>query len=564
IRDFSTNTDGVNSNYFYRRYNLRSNLDIQATKNLSLRLDVTTRFGDINQPYSVNAISQIYNFSIIHPYSAPFLNPNGSYAYAYDTKSQQPTLNAMLATMGYSRQRRTDYNVLVGFTENLEDITKGLSLQGRIAYASVDQNTLNLFRDRGFPPTYHYDPVTDSYSLNTGTSSGQYTLAKYRTTGNTDISNQRINAQVYLNYDRQFGDHHFAGLLLWNQQSYRVDRDATALFPVTGQVPQKFRGYSLRLTYDYKQKYLLDVNGAYNGSDRFKADQRNGLFPAVSVGWNLAKENFFNKALPVFSLFKVRASYGIVGSDVALGDQYLYNQVYVQGAAYSFGQNDQPAGTIYEGALGNSNVTWEKARKYDIGLDVNMFRSKISITADYFHDYRFDQLVTRQDIPEILGIGLSPDNVAITINRGADGSVTYNDKVGNIQYSVGFVFSYAVNKILYQAEATQRYPWLARTGHSINQPFGYTFEGFYSETDVNDPKIAKPLTAIPIQAGDIKYKDLNGDGIIDQNDISPIGKPNLPNTTIGVPVKLSYKGLDVNVLFQGAFGYSLSLTGNAI
>lgn len=562
IRNFSTNSDGVNSNYFYKRYNIRSNLDIQATKSLALRLDVTSRFGDVNQPFGQNVIGSIFNFSQVHPYSAPFLNPDGSYAYYADTKTQRPTINAQLQSSGYTRQRRTDFNVLFGFTEKLDAITKGLSLIGRIAYAGVEQNTLNLFRDKAFPPSYLYDPVTKTYKLNTGVSSGGYTLAKYRTTGNTDLSNQRINAQIYLNYDRTFGVHHFNSLLLFNQQSYRVDYEVGLLGATQAQVPQKFRGYSLKAGYDYKQKYLLDFNAAYNGSDRFKASQRNGLFPAVGLGWNMAKEKFFSNTLSAFSLFKLRGSYGIVGSDVAPGDQYLYNQVYVQGGGYNFGQNSQGVNTIYEGSLGNSNVTWEKAKKLDIGLDMNFLRDKISVTIDYFHDRRYDQLVTRQDIPEILGIGLSPTNVAVTINRGYDGQVTYQDRIGAIGYSLGFVFSVARNKILYQAEAQQRYPWLSRTGLPIGQPFGYNYVGFYTEKDVSNSGVAKPIGTI--YAGDLRYRDINGDGIIDQNDITPIGKPNLPNTTIGVPARLSYKSFDLNVLFQGAFGYSLGLMGNAI
>jgi len=562
VRNFSTNAEGVNSNYFYRRYNLRSNLDIQATRNLSLRLDMTTRFGDINEPFSSNVVGSIYDFSRIHPYSAPFLNPNGSYAYAFDTKNQMPTINAMLQTSGYRRQRRTDFNVLFGFTEKLDDITRGLSLQGRVAYAGVEQNTLNLFRG-GYPPSYRYNPTGDTYALNTGVSTGGYTLTEYRTVGNTDTRDQRVNMQIYLNYDRTFGVHHFNSLLLWNQQGYRVDF-SSGFPPKSGAAPQKSQGYSLKLGYDYKQKYLLDINGAYNGSDRFQAANRFGFFPAVGIGWNISQENFFKNNISIFKLVKLRASYGLVGSDVAPGDQYLYNQVYVQGEGYSFGQTNQGGGAVYEGSLGNSNVTWEKAKKLDIGLDLNSANDRLAITADYFHEKRYDQLVVRQDIPLMLGIGISPSNVAVVVNHGWDGQISYRDKVGQVQYTLGIVLSYAKNKVLYQAEAQPRYPWLAKTGQPINQPFGYNFIGFYSESDVNDAKVAKPSSAIPTQAGDLKYQDVNGDGIIDQNDITRIGHPNLPTTNIGVPLKLSYKNLDLNILFQGAFGYSLGLVGNAI
>ena len=562
IRDFSTNADGVNSNYFYRRFNIRSNLDVQATRSLSLRLDVTARVGDINQPFGQNVIGSIFNFAEVHPYSAPFLNPDGSFAYYRDTRNQRPTINAMLASNGYSRQRRTDLNVLFGFTEKLDDIVKGLSLIGRVAYAGVNQNTLNLFRDKAFPPSYYYDPVTGSYSLNTGVSTGGYTLAKYRTTGNTDLQNQRVNAQLYLNYDRFFQKHHVTSLLLYNQQSYRVDYESSVFGTTVAQVPQKFRGYSLKLGYDYDQKYLIDFNAALNGSDRFQASNRNGFFPAVGLGWNLSKEDFFSSRFPAFNLFKLRASYGLVGSDVAPGNQYLYNQQYYPGGGYSFGQNAGGASTIFEGNLGNSNVGWEKAKKFDVGIDMNIFNDKISITVDYFRDRRYDQLVTRQDIPLMLGVGLSPTNVAVTINRGFDGMITYQDKIGQLQYSVGAVFSYARNKILYQAEATPSFPWLSRNGHPIDQPFGYTFVGYYTDRDIADASVAKPVGQV--YPGDLRYKDFNGDGVIDQNDMTAIGRPNLPNLTVGVPIKMGYKGFDVNIMFQGAFNYSLAMRGTAI
>lgn len=556
VRDFSTNMDNVNTNYFYRRYNVRSNLDIQVTNNFKLRLDLTARFGDINQPYNQNVIGDIFDFTKYHPYSAPFLNPNGSYAYAYDTQNQLPTLNAIIATGGYSRQRRTDYNSLIGFDENLSSITKGLSLTGRLSYAGIDQNTLNLARPYDFPPSYHFDPTDSTYSLNTGTSSGGYTLPGYRTIGNTDIKDQRVNTQIYLNYNRDFGNHHFNSLLLWNQENYQDIKDAAA--------PQKFKGFSFKVGYNYKETYLLDFNVGYNGSDRFNASKRYGLFPAIGLGWNLTNERIFKNILSGFSLFKLRGSYGVVGSDVAPGNQYLYQQVYVQGYGYSFGQSPQDGGTIYEGALGNPNVTWEKKRSLDIGLDINALHNKITVTADYFRDYRFNQLVSNNSISELLGVGVSPSNVGITVNRGFDGKAAYADRIGHVNYSVGIVWSYAKNKILYEAEAAPRYPWLAVTGHSIGQPFGYVSEGFYTEADLDNPAVAKPNTAIPIQAGDLKYKDLNGDGVIDQNDERAIGKPNLPATTFGVPLNISYKGFYANILFQGAFDYSLALTGTAI
>ena len=278
-------------------------------------------------------------------------------------------------------------------------------------------------------------------------------------------------------------------------------------------------------------------------------------------------QNLFGKSV---DHFKIRASYGIVGSDVAPGGRYLYKNVYQGGAGYPFGEgNNQNSGGYREGDLANDHVTWEKAKKFDIGIDLNLF-NRISITADYFHDNRYDQLVTRNDIPIIIGAGTAPLNVAKTENKGFDGQISYRDQFGDFGFNTNFVFSYAKNKVVYKAEAQQRYPWLAETGKPIGQEFGYTWIGYYTPEEIalierGDPAApAVPNTDVPVQAGDLKYKDLNGDGVINDYDKGAIGKPNLPNTTLGWTIGGTYKGFSLSVLFQGSFNYSFSVKGTGI
>jgi hypothetical protein len=276
----------VNTNYYFKRYNFRSNLDLKANKTLDLRLDVTTRFSDLNQPYNQNAVSEVYNFTKETPFTAPYLNPNGSYSYAYSNFNPDhlPTLNARLATGGYQHSRRTDFNFLFGATQKLDAITNGLSLTGRAAYSSIEQFTKQIFS--GGIPAYHYNPITNQYTLRPGAT---YVYQTYALTGNTDINTNNYNLQLYANYDRTFSNTHHFRLLLFNQTSNTFF--AQSLLDA-GQVavPQKFRGVSGKLGYDYKQKYLIDFNVAYNGTDRFAANHRFGIFPAVSVGYNLVKE----------------------------------------------------------------------------------------------------------------------------------------------------------------------------------------------------------------------------------------------------------------------------------
>lgn len=556
VRDFSDPRNEVNTNYFFRRYNFRSNLDMRANKTLTLRLDLTARFGDINEPHAANVVSEVYNFEKIHPYSAPIMNPDGSYAFAADTKDKLPTINARLANGGYTRSKRTDFNALFGATQQLDFLTKGLSLTARVAYAGVELYSRNLFRPAE-PPSYHYNPEDGSYTLDPR---GNYRLQAYRVTGNTDLYSRNINTQAFLNYDRSFGDHTFNSLVLYNKQSYAFKSD----------VPANFRGLSFKAGYNYKQKYLLDFNGAYNGSDRFQAKKRNGFFPAVGAGWNISRESFFKDHKLPFSLLKLRASYGVVGSDVTSGNRYLYRQEYYYGGGYSFGENNSQQPSVYEGELGNMDVSWEKARKADIGIDMNLFKDKLSVTVDYFHDIRYDQLVRKGSVPGMIGIGFSPANVAKTSNKGFDGQINYRGSIRRVNFNTSLVFQHFKNKVLFKDEAQPAYPWLRETGKPIDQPFGYTFIGYYTPEDVQKiaanthDKPATPLTEYPIQAGDLKYKDLNNDGVIDNNDRGAIGRPNLANTVLGLTLGANYKGFSISLLFQGAFGYSFSVVGTGI
>ena len=555
----------LNNQYFFRRYNFRNNLDIQATENLKIRLDVTGRFGQINEPafhpYFGKAVSgimqEIYDFHIITPYAAPVLNPNGSYAYAYGPNlDNEATLNARLATLGYFRTNRTDFNVLFGVSQKLDFITPGLSLEGRIAYASTSDIARDLRRDYD-PPSYHFNPVNNSYTLDRN---GNYTLSQYVLRAGNNLFDKRVNLQGFINYDRTFSGHHVYSMLLYNKNTYT----AKNLFLPVLDVPEKFQGFTVKVGYEYKNKYLFDFNGGYNGTDRFQSGRRYGFFPAVGVGWNIAEEDGFKKKFPFVDLFKIRASYGLVGSDVVPDNRYLYQQFYNRGNPYYFGENSNPTTGIYEGTLGNASVTWEKALKKDIGIDLNLFKNKLSFSIDYFNDYRYDQLFYPGSIPLIIGVGFARENLAKVRNHGFDGQIKFQDKIGKVYYDVTGVFSFAKNKIIYEDEASPAYPWLAKTGHPIGQPFGYTNIGFFQDQNDID-KSAKPnVNSSIIKPGDLKYKDLNGDGVIDERDLGPIGMPNLPNTSLGLTLGVHYSGFDISVLFQGAFNYSFSLQGIGI
>ena len=565
VKDFGGNSgDGVNPNYSYRRFNYRTNLDFDVTDNFNMRLDVSSRFMDINEPYNMNVTGELYDFSKMHPYSAPLLNPNGTFAYLFDTQDRKPTLNARLANEGYKRVRRNDNNILYGATWKMDFLTQGLAANFRVAYSSVDENYRQVHR--GDYPTYYYNSSTNEYEINPNK---KYDYGTYSVTSGTDQATKDVNIQASLNYAHVFnGDHDVNAMFLYNRQSTTNEKDAA--------VPNNFEGYTLTMGYKYKGKYLIDLNMAYNGTDRFGKNNRFGFFPAVGIGYAISEENFFKNVdwlKKNVQLLKIRASYGLVGSDVAAGNRYLYEQVYQENGNYPFGDYPADSPVIKEGDLGTPSVTWEKAKKFDVGLDMNLF-NKVSFTIDYFLDKRYDQLVTRADVPLIIGIGYAPSNVARTTNQGFDGQIGYQDRFGEFDFNTSLVFSYAKNKVDFKAEAQQKYPWLAETGRPLNQPFGYKWIGYYTPEDIElinaakeDPTIkapAVPYTDIPVQAGDLKYADLNGDGSIDDFDKGAIGKPNLPTTTLGWSFGGYWKGFSFNVLFQGSFDYSFAINGTGI
>ncbi|WP_443937393.1 SusC/RagA family TonB-linked outer membrane protein [Pedobacter sp. MW01-1-1] len=569
IRDYSSD-NGVNSNYYYKRYNFRSNLDIQATKTLSIRLDLSGRFGETNSPYNSNQgnayyangngiVGEIYSGNYLPPWAYPVTNPNGSYPYNPDLNISATSIIGRLAESGFTRKFDNDLNIVSSANQKLDFITKGLQAKVLLSYASAQNNNLSIYRTA--LPYYYYDPtaVNPYLPLN----ANQYRTPPFSQSYSNSSIFRTVNLQSSLNYNRDFGSHHVYGLVLYNDN--RLINSGTVGDDNQGPgIPTVVTGTTFRTGYDYKNRYLIEFNAAYNGTDRFTGEKTRGWFPAGSIGWNISEEKFFSDNIKFVDLLKIRASYGLVGSD-DIGGAKRYVQFYETSsgasganpntsAGYNFGTSPTPYIGITEGDLGNENVTWEKSKKLDIGIDLNMFKGKIKIVADYFNNDTYDILTTRKSVPYTLGVGLPPVNLGRVNNRGYDGEIGYNDRFGALTFGARFTFSYAKNKILYQDEAQPAYPWLAATGNPIGQYFGWTYIGFYSAEDIVDPTVAKPTTAVG--PGDLKYADLNGDGIIDTSDQGAIGRPNLPNTTYGANFNFGYKNFYLNLFFQGSSGYS--------
>ena len=568
VKDFGTKDSGVNSNYFYRRFNYRTNIDFAVTDNLSMRLDISSRFMNINEPCNMNATGEIYDFSKMHPYSAPVLNPDGSYAYLNDTEGYKPTLNARLANEGYKRTRRNDNNILYGATWKMDFLTEGLSANYRLAYSSVDENHRQANRSQY--PTYHYDSSTNGYVINPNK---VYDYGTFSVTSGTDKATKDLNIQASVNYARVFngGDHDISAMFLYNLQTTTVDRDGL----VSAAVPSNFEGYTLTMGYKYKSKYLIDLNMAYNGTDRFGRNNRFGFFPAVGVGYAISEEDFFKNVdwlADKVQLLKVRASYGLVGSDdlaQAGGSYYLYIDKLTDNKLdqikWTFGESmNHTLGGPEIAYYANLDAVWEKAKKFDIGVDMTLF-DHWNITIDYFYDKRYDIFMERQSWPNSLGYGKAKPwgNVGKMDNKGVEFSLNYHK---NFSKDLGASFqanlTYNKNKLVYKDEPDYPTIWKSETGKPYSRLTGYISEGLFQSQEEIDNSPEQMVGNSTPKVGDIKYRDLNGDGKITEDDQCMISKyGSVPRLQYGFGGTINYKKFDFGIFFSGSALRSILING---
>jgi TonB-linked SusC/RagA family outer membrane protein len=582
LKDFGT-SQGVNSNYYHQRYNYRSNLDINVTTGLDARVDLYGNFAQVNNPnvgspFGYNDLFYDYSsFATLAPFAYPITNPDGSWGYSKWSRDVNSGFNqnnviGRLTNFGYSRNNENNINTVLSLKEDfgkLSGVLTGLSLTGRAAYTSNYTYTRSMTRDAF--PSFIFTP--DQTALNRtppNYNAGDYEARDpnlFRTRRffigyNSGTTTRVLNLQAILNYDRTFAEaHHVYGLALYNRNANTANNgDVIYRF-----IPNNFLGYSMRLGYDYKNRYLFQFNAGYNGSDRFNENNRYGLFPAVSAGWNIAEENFFKNTVPVVDYLKLRGSYGIVGNDVLdpRNFTYYYQQNYTGGGGYDFGQNSTGYNGILEGRLANNNVTWETEKKLDIALEFRLFKDKLFGSVDFFNNDRYDILTNRGTVSTIFGQGLPPVNLGRVNNRGYELELGFQSPLSrDFSWNIKANYSFAKNKILFQDEPNPQYDYQRYTGNSIGQQRVYVYQGFYSAADITNASVAKPATGA--RAGDLKYQDVNGDGVLNDFDRVVTGLPNLPNTTYGVTLGARYKNFSFSVLFQGASNFNVSAAAEAI
>ena len=567
------------------RYNFRSNIDININRYLSTRLDLGARITDRNAPgttagrlMTICATQPPYLPILVeenaHPQNEEYIqqNPRGM---LYGDNIYRYNLLGELSRTGYLNEKNTYLNGSFAMNLDMEFLTKGLKAEVMFSYDASEGRWINrkldTYKDgyREYPKYATFMPIEGSDAYMAG---GHYTGA-YKTGNKYDIdqtigngfshnaSDGRTYIQARLDYNRLFSNHHEVTAMLLANRGNRT---------VNNELAYHSQGITGRFAYYYNQKYLMEFNFGYNGSENFAPGKRYGFFPAGSIGWVVSEEEFMKKASWI-DFLKVRASYGLVGSD-NVSSRFPYLAFYGGGSGYDFGNNfGTNVGGTSEGNLANANLTWEKARKLNVGIDFTTLNQRLALTIDAFYEYRFDIITDMNSdgimgYPDIVGKDAALQNLGEVSNRGVDIELSWNDKIGkDFRYYIRPNLTFSRNRLEYKAEVARKNSWRKETGKRLYENFVYVFDHF-----VADQEEADRLNKIGYQPwgqlipGDVVYKDLDRNGVIDDEDRTAMGNPRSPELMFGIPFGFQYKNFDFSVLLQGATKSSILLNGAAV
>lgn len=576
----------------FKKYNFRSNIDVDITDKFWVKLDLGARITDRTNIGS--AASRLVNIAMTQPPYLPIVleqndNPaNQSYFVSnpkgmlFGDQIYRFNLLGELSRSGYHNQKFTYLEGSFSMGYDLDFITKGLKIEGTFSYDAREEQwtrrEVNTYSEgyRQYPSYATFKP-TDGIDIyrTPGHYQGTYSTGnKYntdQTVGNNFTQSNPSNRTYYqakLMYQNSFAqNHNVAGMFLFNR-STEGQYDGQYIRP-----DHRYQGLTGQFTYNFSDRYFAEFNFGYNGSENFAKEKRYGFFPAGSLGWIISNESFMNSTKSWMDFLKIRGSYGLVGSDKLPGGRFGYLQFFESGEGYNFGEggfNTNPGGWR-EGGLANRILTWEKAKKLNIGLDANFLKQRLRFSFDYFHENRYDILTEltgdRLGFPDIVGKDAPRINSGKVKNHGLEFEVTWSDKIGkDFRYFIKPNFTFARNRIDYMNEVVYEYVWRRKTGQVLDVNMLYVFDHF-----VADQAEANKLNADGYQPwgtlipGDAVYKDLDGDGVItDRNDRMAMGYPRSPEIQFGLPVTLQYKGFDFSVLFQGATNSTIMLKDAAV
>ncbi|MDR0574244.1 MAG: TonB-dependent receptor, partial [Tannerella sp.] len=490
---YSDYNPDYNTNISYTKYNFRSNLDLTLSSIISAKLNLAGVIGTRHSP-NQDANTVFERLRISNPDRAPIRNPDGTWA-TREKGNFNPLANIIDA--GYRDSKETSIQATIGFTADLAKLVNGLT--ANIEYSFDFNNIYNKSYTKGIEFWEFYED--GSYQLfsegsNLGFGDG------------LDTYNSQYVFEPSLRYTGTFNTvHKVTGLALFNMQE-RLQRGNSLT-----RLPYRHMGVVGRVTYSCKDKYLAEINAGYNGSENFAPGHRFGFFPAFSAGWIPTEEDFFSVSW--INFMKLRASYGKVGNDQVGGDRFLYESLWESAGEALYGTTSPrgAGGGAREKRIGNNNLTWETANKVNFGIEGHYFNNKLELTIDVFNEDRNHILSSINIVPGTFGGPALMDNVGSVNNKGFEVEGLFRGKAGNdFSYWFGGNYSFARNKITEMPEAPQAYDYLYSTGQRVGQPFGYISLGlFQSGEEVLQSPSQNGLT---LQAGDVKYMDINGDGIV--------------------------------------------------
>jgi TonB-linked SusC/RagA family outer membrane protein len=565
------NTDATlrknyNTNANYKRWNYRMNADINVTKTTLLKVGVSGSLSKRNSPGlgDSDVWGELFGYSAIR---TPVMYSNG-YFPAVGTGNQTNPWVAATQT-GFNENWANKIQTDVSLEQNLDFITSGLRFTGRFGY---DTNNNNNIRRRMWPEQYRAERTRDA--------NGNLVFTKISDASamfqESDSSGDRREfLDLVLQYGREiFTNHHVEGTVKYTQDAYVQTQNLGS--DLKNGVSRRNQALAGRVTYNYHHRYFADFNFGYTGSENFATGHQYGFFPAFSLAWNISEEPLVKNNISWIGLFKIRFSHGQVGND-AMNTRfpYLYtidnvtgtndngDPIYVSGYNWAdYGYTRTNNGRRYI-QVASPYVTWEVATKNDLGIDLSVFGDKFNLNVDIFDEKREGIYMTRSYLPQMVGLESSPSaNVGAVRTKGLDGRFAFKQRFGDLNLTVRGNLTYSKNEILERDEENNVYPYQMQKGYRVDQAKGLIAQGLFRDYD--DIRNSPRQDFGTYQPGDIKYKDVNGDGVINDGDIVAIGSTTRPNMIYGLGASASWKGLDLSVHFQGAGESSFFTYGKCI
>ncbi|MDB5111645.1 MAG: TonB-dependent receptor [Mucilaginibacter sp.] len=530
---------------YYKRYNVTINIGVNVTNTTKLDLGISSIIDQRNGPNggtNADALNNLFAQVLrVPPHIMPGQYSNGLY-------SQYPGGFSSPNKIAFDFGSENDYSATIRpnikLKQDLSILTKGLSVSGLFSFdIYTDGSSGTGIADPSYYATGR-DANGNLILQLTRDASGSYTYTSARS------STRRMYTEASINYGRTYGKSDVGALVLFNQSEY-IDGNATTF---TSAVPYRNRGITGRATYGYNNRYFLEGNFGYTGSENFSPGKRYGFFPSVGLGYVVSNEKFYNAFKEILPYLKLRYSYGLTGNG-SFGTRFLYLTQLTKTAAtgYQFGTpaSLSPAYSGYAESQIATDPSWETSYRHNLGIEIGFFNNELKLVTELFREVRKGILRADQTIPTISGFGsVTPTrNIGIVLNKGVDVTLTYNKNLGDRKWvNITGTFTYNNNINLEDGLPPQKYPWMEWKGKQLDAKTLYIADGLFKDQAQID---ASAKQSGNIRPGDIKYKDLNNDGVIDANDIARIDVSGTPKIMYGVNLAFGYKGFDIGAFIQG-------------